>query len=60
MNNAKLLSLGISDAFDWLDQVVNDLTPEQWLSEFYAKRKGSGKSASKPSASDSKGAAALA
>jgi hypothetical protein len=30
MNNAKLLSLGISDAFDWLDQVVNDLTPEQY------------------------------
>lgn len=30
MKNSKLLSLGISDAFDWLDQVVRDLTPEQY------------------------------
>ena len=33
MNNSKLLSLGISDALDWLDQVVNDLTPEQYAFE---------------------------
>jgi DinB superfamily len=30
MKNSKLLALGISDSFDWLDQVVNDLTPEQY------------------------------
>jgi DinB superfamily len=30
MKNSKLLALGISEAFDWLDQVVNDLTPEQY------------------------------
>ena len=30
MNNSKLLSLGISEAFDWLDQVVNDLNPQQY------------------------------
>jgi hypothetical protein len=31
MKNSKLLSLGISDTFDWLDQVVKDLTPEQYV-----------------------------
>ncbi len=30
MKNSKLLSLGISDSFDWLDQVVANLTPEQY------------------------------
>ena len=30
MNNSKLLSLGISDSFDWLDQVIAGLTPEQY------------------------------
>ena len=30
MNNSKLLSLGLDEAFDWLDQVVRGLTPEQY------------------------------
>jgi len=33
MNNAKLLSMGISESFDWLDQVIADLTPEQYAFE---------------------------
>lgn len=30
MNNSKLLALGISDSFDWLDQVVTGMTPDQY------------------------------
>jgi hypothetical protein len=30
MNNATLLALTINDAFHWLEQVVADLTPDQY------------------------------
>jgi DinB family protein len=30
MNNSTVLRMHISEAFDWLDQVVADLTPEQY------------------------------
>lgn len=30
MKTSSVLALGIGEAFDWLDQVVSDLTPEQY------------------------------
>lgn len=30
MNNSTLLRLQLNEAFDWLDQVIADLTPEQY------------------------------
>jgi hypothetical protein len=30
VNNTTILALALSEAFDWLDQVIADLTPEQY------------------------------
>ncbi|WP_045771160.1 VirB4 family type IV secretion/conjugal transfer ATPase [Xanthomonas albilineans] len=71
MDDALSVISASTDNIDIMHHVLNrkaqehgvapgDLKPEQWLSEFYARRKGSGKSASgRSSSSDSRGTATL-